>query len=74
MKRKFIGLGLLCMGAATFFTACSSSSKKNGKGYHESQVTGWPLNDKRYGGFEVANYPGQQTPIGMVFVQAPSEL
>jgi gliding motility-associated lipoprotein GldJ len=69
MKRKLIGIGLLCIGATTFFTACSSNSKKTGKGYHVSQVTGWPLNDKRYGGFEVANYQGQQTPVGMTFVQ-----
>jgi gliding motility-associated lipoprotein GldJ len=34
-----------------------------------SQVTSWPLNDKRWGGYEVTNYKGQQTPIGMVFVQ-----
>ncbi len=69
MKRKLIGVGLLCMGAATFFSACSSGSHKKGKGDKISQVTGWPLNDKRYGGFEVVDYPGQQTPVGMVFVQ-----
>ncbi len=69
MKRKLIGLSLLCMGAATFFTACSSGSKKKGKGAGISSVTGWPLNDRRFGGYEVTNYPGQLTPVGMVFVQ-----
>ncbi len=69
MKRKLIGLSLLCVGAATFFTACSSGSHKKGKGDRVSAVTGWPLNDKRFGGYEVTNYPGQQTPVGMVFVQ-----
>jgi len=69
MKRQLIGLSLLCIGATTFFTACSSGSHKKGKGDKVSLVTGWPLNDKRFGGYEVANYPGQQTPVGMVFVQ-----
>ena len=69
MKRQFIGIGLLCVGAAIFLTSCSSGSHKRGKGDMVSQVTGWPLNDKRYGGYEVSNYPGQQTPIGMTFVQ-----
>ncbi len=69
MKRKLIGLGLLGIGAATLFSACSAGSHKRGKGDHVSQVTGWPLNDRRFGGFEVADYKGQQTPIGMTFVQ-----
>ena len=69
MKRKFIGIGLLCIGAATFFSSCSSSSHKKGKGDKFSKVTGWPLNDRRYGGYEVAEYKGQQTPPGMSFVQ-----
>ena len=69
MKRKFIGISLLCLGAATFFSACSKSSAKKGKGNNVSQVTGWPLNDKRFGGYEVVDYKGQPTPVGMVFVQ-----
>jgi len=69
MKRKLIGIGLLCIGTATLFSACSSGSQKKGKGNNISQVTGWPLNDKRFGGFEVANYKGQQTPVGMTFVE-----
>ena len=69
MKRKFIGSGLLCLGAATFFSACSKSSNKKGKGDNVSRVTGWPLNDKRFGGYQVTDYPGQTTPRGMVFVQ-----
>ena len=64
MKRQLIGIGLLCIGAATFLTACSSSK---GKGI--SQVTSWPLNDSRWGGYDVTDYKGQQTPVGMVFVQ-----
>jgi sulfatase modifying factor 1 len=69
MKRKLIGIGLLCCATAPFFFSCSSGSHKRGKGDNVSQVTGWPLNDKRYGGYEVTEYKGQQTPIGMVFVQ-----
>lgn len=69
MKRKLIGISLLCAGAATFFSACSSSSHKNGKGDQVSMVTGWPLNDSRYGGYDVTEYKGQPTPIGMAFVQ-----
>jgi len=69
MKRKLIGIGLLCIGAAALLSSCSSGSGKKGKGNNISVTTGWPLNDKRFGGFEVANYQGQQTPVGMVFVQ-----
>ncbi len=69
MKRKLTGIGLLCLGAATFLSACSSGSHKRGQGDGVSQVTGWPLNDKRFGGYEVIDYKGQQTPVGMVFVQ-----
>ena len=69
MKRKFIGISLLCLGAATFFTACSKSSHKKGKGDGVSRVTGWPLNDKHYGGYDVTDYRGQETPHGMAFVQ-----
>jgi len=69
MKRKLIGVGLLCMGATILFSACSSSSHKQGKGDNYSDVTGWPLNDSRFGGYEVTNYQGQQQPPGMVFVQ-----
>lgn len=69
MKRKTFGIGLLCISAVTFFSACSPGSHKRGTGDNVSQVTGWPLNDKRFGGFEVTNYRGQPTPIGMTFVQ-----
>ena len=65
MKRKLIGIGLLCMGAATVFTACSTSHKPD----LVSDVTGWPLNSKTFGGYEVTDYKGQQTPVGMTFVQ-----
>jgi formylglycine-generating enzyme len=69
MKRQLIVIGSLCIGAATLFSSCASKSQKKGKGRDVSQVTGWPLNDKRFGGYEVTNYQGQQTPVGMVFVQ-----
>ncbi len=69
MKRKLIGFSLLCLGTATIFSSCSSGSHKKGKGDNVSRVTGWPLNDKRWGGFEVTDYKGQQTPVGMVYVQ-----
>ena len=64
MKRSLIGVSLRCIGAATFFTACSS---KNSVGV--SQSTGWDYNDPRLGGFDVANYPGQQTGPGLTFVE-----
>jgi len=70
MKRKLIGITLLCLGATTFFPSCESSSRKKGKGEGVSPVTGWFYNDGRYGGYDVATqYQGQQTPIGMVLVQ-----
>jgi len=69
MKRKLIVIGFLCIGAVTFLSGCSKGSKKKGKGNNVSEVTGWPLNDRRFGGYEVTDYPGQQTPRGMVFVQ-----
>ncbi|MBS1739297.1 MAG: SUMF1/EgtB/PvdO family nonheme iron enzyme [Bacteroidetes bacterium] len=65
MKRTFIGLSILCVGAATFFTACSSNNKSIGV----SRATGWDYNDPRLGGFDVPNYPGQQTGPGLTFVE-----
>jgi len=70
MKRKLLSLTFLCLGAATFFPACETSSRKKGRGDGVSPVTGWFYNDSRYGGYDVAmDYPGQQTPVGMVLVQ-----
>jgi len=70
MKRKFIGITLLCAGAVALLPSCQSSSRKKGKGEGVSPVTGWFYNDSRYGGYDVVtNYPGQQTPIGMQLVQ-----
>ncbi|NDC42593.1 MAG: gliding motility lipoprotein GldJ, partial [Chitinophagia bacterium] len=69
MKRKLISLSLLCIGAVTLFTSCESSSRRRGKGDGVSPVTGWYYNDSRFGGYDVADYQGQQTPIGMVLVQ-----
>jgi len=64
MKRTLIGVSLLCIGAATLLTACSSK-----KSTGVSQATGWDYNDPRLGGFDVANYPGQQTGPGLTFVE-----
>ena len=65
MKRTLVGLSLLCLGAATLFPSCSSSSKKSGI----SSATGWEYNDPKLGGFDVPNYPGQQTGPGLTFVE-----
>ncbi len=64
MKRSLVGLSLLCVGAATLFSACSSK-----KSVGVSDKTGWDYNDPRLGGFEVAEYPGQQTGPGLVFIE-----
>ena len=69
MKRKIIGISILCVGAATFFSACSKNSAKNGTGDGFSQVTGWPLNERALGGYEVAKFKGQPRPTGMTFIQ-----
>lgn len=63
MKRTLLGLSLLCVGTATIFSACSSKTKG------VSDKTGWNYNDSRLGGFDVANYPGQQTGPGLVPVE-----
>src|SRR5690606_10547272 len=65
MKRTLIGVSMLCIGAATFLTACSSNPKSTGV----SRATGWDYNDPRLGGFDVPNYPGQQTGPGLTFVE-----
>ncbi len=64
MKRSLVGLSLLCVGAATLLSACSSK-----KSTGVSDKTGWDYNDPRLGGFEVADYPGQQTGPGLVFIE-----
>lgn len=66
MKRTLVGVSLLCLGAATLFSACSSN---NSKSRSVSRVTGWDYNDPRLGGFDVADYPGQQTGPGLTFVE-----
>ena len=65
MKRSLVGVSLLCMGVATLFSACSSNKSSGGV----SRVTGWDYNDSRLGGFDVANYSGQQTGPGLTFVE-----
>jgi formylglycine-generating enzyme len=69
MKRKIISLSLLCLGAATLFPSCESSSRRRGRGDGISPVTSWAYNSRELGGYSVTEYPGQQTPIGMVLVQ-----
>lgn len=64
MKRTLIGVSFLCIGAATFMTACSSK-----KSTEVSRSTGWDYNDPRLGGFDVRDYPGQQTGPGLTFVE-----
>ncbi len=68
MKRQLFSNILLGISAAVLITSCESRSHKLGKGEGVSRVTNWFWNDRRYGGFEVADYKGQQTPIGMTFV------
>lgn len=69
MKRKIVGISLLCLGILFLLPSCSQHSHVKGKGDGISPTTGWAYNDKRYGGFEVSNYDGQPTPPGMVFIQ-----
>ncbi len=70
MKRKFLSITLLCMGASHLFSSCESVSRESGRGDDYSKTTGWAYNDSRYGGFDVAtDYQGQVTPVGMVLVQ-----
>lgn len=65
MKRTLIGVSMLCIGAATFLSACSSTNRNTGV----SRATGWDYNDSKLGGFDVANYQGQQTGPGLTFVE-----
>jgi formylglycine-generating enzyme len=64
MKRTLIGVSMLCIGAATVLSSCSSN-----KSTGVSRATGWDYNDTRLGGFDVPNYPGQQTGPGLTFVE-----
>lgn len=63
MKRSLIGVSLLCIGAATLISSCQSQN------VGVSNATGWDYNDPRLGGFDVPNYPGQQTGPGLTFVE-----
>jgi sulfatase modifying factor 1 len=65
MKRTLIGLSLLCIGAATILSACSS--KKSTAGV--SSKTGWNYNDPKLGGFDVPNFTGQKLGPGLVLVE-----
>src|SRR5690606_23150327 len=64
MKRTLIGMSLVCLGAATVFSSCSSK-----KSTAVSDKTGWDYNDSRLGGFEMADFQGQQTGPGLTFVE-----
>src|SRR6218665_1357675 len=66
MKKTLIGLSLLCVGTATVFSSCSSNKTSGG---NRSAKTGWDYNDPRTGGFEIADYQGQVTGPGLVFVE-----
>lgn len=63
MKRTLIGVSMLCLGAATFLSACSSNKSA------VSHTTGWNYNDPSLGGFDVANYRGQKVGPGLTFVE-----
>ncbi len=69
MKQKLSGVALVCIGIALSLSSCESTSREKGRGEGISSTTGWFYNDPRFGGFDVTNYEGQQTPIGMVLVQ-----
>ena len=66
MKRTLLGSSLMCLSAAMLFSACSSTNKYNRS---VSDKTGWNYNDKSNGGFDVADYQGQQTGPGLKFVE-----
>ncbi len=66
MKRTLIGVSLLCIGAATILSACSSK-KSTGTGV--SSKTGWNYNDPKLGGFDVPNFTGQKLGPGLVLVE-----
>ena len=66
MKRTLAGLSVLCLGAATLFTSCSSNSNKSTA---NSDKTGWDYNDPKLGGFDVTKYPGQQTGPGLTMIE-----
>ncbi len=58
-------MSILCIGTLSLFTACSESGRNVGV----SRATGWNYNDARLGGFEAAQYAGQQTGPGLTFVE-----
>ena len=70
IKQNFGLPGLVYLGAAAmlFASSCASDSRSRGMA-QTSSVTGWNYNDKTFGGFEVADYPGQQTGPGLAFVE-----
>ncbi len=51
---------LLLLAVVVVIASCSSE---------ESSVTGWKYNDSKWGGFEVADYVGQQTGPNLVMVE-----
>src|SRR5690606_37236165 len=67
MKRTLIGVSILFLGSISL-SSCSSN-KNTGKNRGVSRATGWDYNDSRLGGFDVADYQGQQTGPGLTFVE-----
>lgn len=64
MKKTLVGISLMCIGAAILLPACSSNKARG-----VSDKTGWDYNNPSLGGFDVPNYPGQQTGPGLKFVE-----
>jgi len=61
--KKLLRFGAYLFLAAMFFNSCSSN--KSGV----SPTTGWAYNDKKWGGFETKEYPGQPTGPNLVLVE-----
>jgi formylglycine-generating enzyme len=61
MINRLSAINFVCLVVVVLLSSCAS---KPGV----SRATNWPWNVSETGGFEVADYKGQQTPIGMTFV------
>lgn len=59
--KKLLMFGACLSLTAVFFTSCSSSEV--------SSTTGWAYNDKKWGGFEKKDYPGQPTGPNLVLIE-----
>lgn len=65
-KLNFLSVSAVTLSLLLGFTSCS---KKDA-----SSKTGWKYNDPKNGGFEVRDYPGQETGPGLVFIEGGSFL